>query len=77
MVCVIPSKSLDTLVSFDFVGLFANIPIDDALQVIRNKLHNDGTGGKICLSGRSHHGFAGGLLEIHIFLGGQVLPTER
>jgi hypothetical protein len=35
-------QSLDTLVSFD-VCLFTNAQVDEALQVIRNKLHNDGT----------------------------------
>jgi hypothetical protein len=34
-------QSLDVLVSFDVVNLFTKIPIDEALQVIRNKLHND------------------------------------
>jgi hypothetical protein len=43
MVCVVPSQSLDTLVSFDFVSLFTNVPVDEALQLIRNKLHNDVT----------------------------------
>jgi hypothetical protein len=35
-------QSLDTLVSFDG-SLFTNIPVDKALQVIGNKLHNDDT----------------------------------
>jgi hypothetical protein len=35
--------SLDTLVSFDFVGLFTNVPVYEALQIIRNKLHNNDT----------------------------------
>jgi hypothetical protein len=43
MVCIVPSQSADTLVSFDFVGLFTTVPVDGALQVIRNKLHNDDT----------------------------------
>ncbi|PNF31848.1 hypothetical protein B7P43_G08911 [Cryptotermes secundus] len=33
----------ETLVSFDIVNLFTNVPVDEALQVIRNKLHNDDT----------------------------------
>jgi hypothetical protein len=35
--------SLDTLVCFDVVSLFTNVPVDEALQVIRNKLHNNNT----------------------------------
>jgi hypothetical protein len=33
----------DTLVSFDVVSLFTNVPLDEALQAIRNKLANDNT----------------------------------
>jgi hypothetical protein len=36
-------QSLDTLVSFDVVRLFTNLPVNKALQVIKNKLHNDDT----------------------------------
>jgi hypothetical protein len=56
--------------------IFTNIPVDEALRVIRNKLHNNNTLAE--LAGRSHHGAAGGLPENHIFSGGrQDLPTER
>jgi hypothetical protein len=33
----------DTLISFDAVSLFTNVPVDEALQVIRNKLINNNT----------------------------------
>jgi hypothetical protein len=36
-------QSPDTLVSFDLVSLFTNVPVDEALQLIGNKLHNDDT----------------------------------
>jgi hypothetical protein len=36
-------QSLATLVSFDTVSIFTNVLADKDLQVIRNKLHNDGT----------------------------------
>jgi hypothetical protein len=28
---------------FELVSLFTNVPVDGALQVIRNKFHNDDT----------------------------------
>jgi hypothetical protein len=34
-------QSQETLISFDVVNLFTNVPVDGALHVIRNKLHND------------------------------------
>jgi hypothetical protein len=34
-------QSSDTLISFDVVSIFTNAPIDEALRVIKNKLHND------------------------------------
>jgi hypothetical protein len=36
-------QSSDTLISFDDVILFTNVPVNEALQVIRNKLHNNDT----------------------------------
>jgi hypothetical protein len=36
-------QPLDTLVSFDALSVFTNAPVDEALQVIRNKLHYDDT----------------------------------
>jgi hypothetical protein len=36
-------QSPDTLISFDDDSIFTNVPIEEALQVIRNKLHNDNT----------------------------------
>jgi hypothetical protein len=36
-------QSSDTLISFDVVSLFTNVPDDEAPQVIRNKLHNNDT----------------------------------
>jgi hypothetical protein len=41
--------SLDTLVNFDVVNLFTNIPVD---EVIRNKFHNDETLAERCRSCR-------------------------
>jgi hypothetical protein len=36
-------RTLDALISSDVVSLFTNVPVNEALQVIRNKLHNDNT----------------------------------
>jgi hypothetical protein len=35
--------SFDNLVSFDVVSLFTNVPVDETIQLIRNKLQNDRT----------------------------------
>jgi hypothetical protein len=71
-------QSLDALISFD-VSLFTNVPVDEALQVIRNKLHNDDTLAEhSVLQVEAIMELLGGLLENHIFSGGcQVLPTKR
>jgi hypothetical protein len=36
-------KTLDALINFSAVSLFTNVPVDIALLVISNKLHNDDT----------------------------------
>jgi hypothetical protein len=36
-------QSPDTLINFNVLSLFTNVRVDKALQVIRNKLHNDDT----------------------------------
>jgi hypothetical protein len=36
-------KTLDTFVSFNVVSLLTDVPADEALQVIKNKLHNNKT----------------------------------
>jgi hypothetical protein len=36
-------QSLDTLISFDNVSLYTNVPADEVLQFIYNKLHNNDT----------------------------------
>jgi hypothetical protein len=36
-------QTLDTIISFDVVSPFTNVPVDEVLEVIRNKLHNDNT----------------------------------
>jgi hypothetical protein len=36
-------QSLDTLISIDVVSLFINVTVDEALQVIRNRLYNTDT----------------------------------
>lgn len=35
-------QSLDIIINFD-ANLFANVPVKEAIQIISNKLHNDGT----------------------------------
>jgi hypothetical protein len=36
-------QSLGTLISFDVISLFTNVPVDEAQRVIRNRLCNDDT----------------------------------
>jgi hypothetical protein len=36
-------QTLDTLVSFDAVSLFTNIPVDEAFQFVKNKPRNENT----------------------------------
>jgi hypothetical protein len=36
-------QSQDTLINFDIFSLFTNVPVDETLQIIENKLHNDDT----------------------------------
>jgi hypothetical protein len=38
---IVSLQSLHTLVSFDAVSIFTTVPVDEALQVARNKLNND------------------------------------
>jgi hypothetical protein len=49
---------LDTIVSFDAVFLFTKVQVDEALQVIGNKFHNDDTltkKKKVCLAGNARN----------------------
>ena len=39
----IRTNKTDTLVSFDIVSLFTNVPIDESLTIVRNKLQRDET----------------------------------
>jgi hypothetical protein len=61
-------QSLDTLVGFGSVNLFTTVAVDEAPQVVTNKLHNDDTDVTVCLADRSHYGTAGGLSENHILM---------
>jgi hypothetical protein len=70
-------QAIDTLASYDAVSLFTNVPVDEALQVMRNKFHKDAT-----LAERSLLQVEAimELLEFYlrtIFSGGQVLPVKR
>jgi hypothetical protein len=40
---LLKSVNVQTLVSFDVVSLFTNVPIDEALQIIRSRLYIDNT----------------------------------
>ena len=43
MVYWLTDTGSDILVSFDTVGLFANVPVEEVLEIMRNKLVEDDT----------------------------------
>jgi hypothetical protein len=61
----------------DFVNLFINIAVD-VLEVIKNKLQDDGTSGEQCFTCGCYHGIVRSSSEDVLFsVLEQVFPTEE